>query len=88
MRNVAGLGAVVGGADLGEDADEAKGRDCAFKAWEEDEEFLAREKIAEWLGGLYVADFLSFFIPLFAVLSVSSTTRLLCSFWFSFFDWR
>ncbi len=29
---------------------EAKAKDLARKCWEEDEEFLAKEKIAEWLG--------------------------------------
>ena len=31
-----------------------RGREFAKKCWIEDEEFLAREKIAEWLGGQYV----------------------------------
>ena len=30
---------------------EAKAKDLATKCWTEDEDFLAREKIAEWLGG-------------------------------------
>jgi hypothetical protein len=29
---------------------EAKGKELAQKCWDEDEEFLAKEKIAEWLG--------------------------------------
>ena len=32
---------------------EARGKECARRAWEEDEEFLAKERIAEWLGGMY-----------------------------------
>jgi hypothetical protein len=28
-----------------------RGKELANKCWIEDEEFLAREKIAEWLGG-------------------------------------
>ncbi|KAI9509413.1 hypothetical protein F5148DRAFT_1275258 [Russula earlei] len=31
-----------------------RGKDCARRAWEEDENFLAKERIAEWLGGMYV----------------------------------
>lgn len=34
------------GADL-----DARGQDLATKCWTEDEDFLARDKIAEWLGG-------------------------------------
>ncbi|EPQ57047.1 hypothetical protein GLOTRDRAFT_120407 [Gloeophyllum trabeum ATCC 11539] len=30
---------------------EARGQELAAKCWTEDEEFLAKEKIAEWLGG-------------------------------------
>ncbi|KAG5219584.1 PH and SEC7 domain-containing protein [Salix suchowensis] len=33
---------------------EARARDLANKCWAEDEEFLAKEKIAEWLGGRVV----------------------------------
>jgi hypothetical protein len=29
---------------------EARAKDLAKKCWEEDEEFLAKDKIAEWLG--------------------------------------
>jgi hypothetical protein len=36
----------------GEESDiEARGRALATRCWIEDEEFLAKEKIAEWLGG-------------------------------------
>ncbi|KAA1471675.1 hypothetical protein DENSPDRAFT_837715 [Dentipellis sp. KUC8613] len=31
---------------------EAKGKELATRCWDEDEEFLAKEKIAEWLGGV------------------------------------
>lgn len=31
---------------------EAKAKELATQAWNEDEEFLAKEKIAEWLGGV------------------------------------
>ena len=31
---------------------ETRGKDLATKCWTEDEEFLAKEKIAEWLGGM------------------------------------
>lgn len=31
---------------------EARGKECAKRVWEEDEEFLAKERIAEWLGGI------------------------------------
>ena len=34
---------------------EARGKECARRAWEEDEEFLAKERIAEWLGGVWVS---------------------------------
>lgn len=30
---------------------ESKGKDAAEKCWSEDEAFVAKEKIAEWLGG-------------------------------------
>lgn len=33
---------------------ESRGKELAARCWAEDEEFLAKEKIAEWLGGLYV----------------------------------
>ncbi len=29
-----------------------RGKDLAARCWAEDEEFLAKDKIAEWLGGL------------------------------------
>ena len=32
-----------------------RGKELANKCWTEDEDFLAREKIAEWLGGTYVS---------------------------------
>jgi PH and SEC7 domain-containing protein len=39
----------------GEDLDmEARGKELAARCWDENEEFLAKEKIAEWLGGQYV----------------------------------
>ncbi len=34
---------------------EARGKECAKRVWEEDEEFLAKERIAEWLGGMWVS---------------------------------
>ena len=34
---------------------EARGKECAKRLWEEDEEFLAKERIAEWLGGVWVS---------------------------------
>jgi hypothetical protein len=34
---------------------EARGKECAKRVWEEDEEFLAKERIAEWLGGVCVS---------------------------------
>ena len=33
---------------------QAKGKEMASRCFAEDEEFLAKEKIAEWLGGQYV----------------------------------
>ncbi|KAI0320783.1 hypothetical protein OF83DRAFT_498953 [Amylostereum chailletii] len=35
---------------------ETKGKDLATRCWDEDEEFLAKEKIAEWLGGIGVVN--------------------------------
>ena len=32
----------------------SRGKELASKCWAEDEEFLAKDKIAEWLGGQYV----------------------------------
>ena len=32
-----------------------EGKRAAERCWQEDEEFLAKEKIAEWLGGMYVS---------------------------------
>ena len=29
----------------------ARGKELALRCWEEDEEFMAKDKIAEWLGG-------------------------------------
>jgi hypothetical protein len=34
---------------------DTRGKECAKRAWEEDEEFLAKERIAEWLGGVWVS---------------------------------
>lgn len=31
---------------------EARGKELASRCWAEDEEFLAKDKITEWLGGL------------------------------------
>lgn len=31
---------------------ETRGKECARRAWEEDEGFLTKERIAEWLGGV------------------------------------
>ena len=42
---------------LGPEELEARGKECARRAWEEDEEFLVKERIAEWLGGMYVLTF-------------------------------
>ncbi|KIY53114.1 hypothetical protein FISHEDRAFT_34005 [Fistulina hepatica ATCC 64428] len=33
---------------------DTRAKELAMRCWNEDEEFLAREKIAEWLGGQYV----------------------------------
>ena len=33
---------------------ESRGKELAARCWDENEEFLAKEKIAEWLGGQYV----------------------------------
>lgn len=30
---------------------DARGKELASRCWNEDEDFLAKEKIAEWLGG-------------------------------------
>lgn len=38
-----------------EDPSEARGKELASRCFAEDEEFLAKEKIAEWLGGQYVS---------------------------------
>jgi hypothetical protein len=39
---------------IGPEELEARGKECAKRVWEEDEEFLAKERIAEWLGGVWV----------------------------------
>ena len=36
---------------------EARGKELASRCWAEDEDFLAKEKIAEWLGGQYVTEY-------------------------------
>lgn len=43
---------------------ESNGRESAVKCWTEDEDFLAKEKIAEWLGGTYVENILITFLSL------------------------
>lgn len=43
---------IIGGEDLSDM--ESRGKELATRCWNEDEEFLAKEKIAEWLGGQYV----------------------------------
>ena len=45
---------LLGGSDTGpgEEPDiDSKAKSLAVRCWTEDEEFLAKEKIAEWLGG-------------------------------------
>ena len=49
---------------------EVRGKECAKRAWDEDEGFLAKEKIAEWLGGTYV------FVHLSGVINTSSRPDL------------
>ena len=41
---------------------EAKGRDASNRCWEEDEAFVAKDKIAEWLGGMCVLSFSSLWL--------------------------
>ena len=41
---------------------ETRGKELATRCWNENDDFLAKEKIAEWLGGQYVF-FDSFFLP-------------------------
>lgn len=44
-----------GDASPGEEPDiDSKAKSLAARCWTEDEEFLAKEKIAEWLGGRQV----------------------------------
>lgn len=38
---------------------ETRGKELASRCFSEDEEFLAKEKIAEWLGGQYVLEILT-----------------------------
>ncbi|KAF8798741.1 hypothetical protein BYT27DRAFT_7177517 [Phlegmacium glaucopus] len=40
---------IINGEDLGDM--ETRGKEMAARCWNENEEFLAKEKIAEWLGG-------------------------------------
>ncbi|KAG9220598.1 hypothetical protein CCMSSC00406_0003697 [Pleurotus cornucopiae] len=62
---------------------EARARDLANKCWAEDEEFLAKEKIAEWLGGtgrinkLVLHYYMDFFD--FATLRLDMAFRRLCA---------
>lgn len=44
---------ISGGEDLGDM--ESRGKELATRCWDENEEFLAKERIAEWLGGQYVS---------------------------------
>jgi PH/SEC7 domain-containing protein len=43
----------VASPSIGDDTADmnARGKDLALRCWNEDEEFLAKDKIAEWLGG-------------------------------------
>jgi PH/SEC7 domain-containing protein len=43
----------LAGAEETPDMD-ARGKELASRCWAEDEGFLAKEKISEWLGGQYV----------------------------------
>ena len=43
---------ISGGEDL--DDIETRGKELAARCWDGNEDFLAKEKIAEWLGGQYV----------------------------------
>ena len=38
-------------AGLGDEELDERAREFATKCWNEDDTFLAKEKIAEWLGG-------------------------------------
>ena len=62
----------------------ARGKELASKCWQEDEEFLAKDKIAEWLGGQSV---LSRTAPLVGMLMFhpgdSSTRSLVGTTWTS-----
>jgi len=40
---------IITGEDSGDI--ETRGKELASKCWNEDEDFLHKEKIAEWLGG-------------------------------------
>jgi hypothetical protein len=46
---------ISGGEDLGDM--ETRGKELAARCWDDNEEFLAKDKIAEWLGGQYVFSF-------------------------------
>ncbi|KAG7091050.1 hypothetical protein E1B28_010109 [Marasmius oreades] len=62
---------------------EARGQELATKCWNEDEEFLAKDKIAEWLGGtvrinkLTLQHYMDFFD--FKGLSLDNAFRRLCA---------
>ena len=52
---------ISGGEDLGDI--ETRGKELAARCWNDNEEFLAKDKIAEWLGGQYVFSFQLLFFP-------------------------
>lgn len=54
LNNLGSAGArgspIKGSSEDGSDLD-ARGKELAERCWNEDEDFLAKDKIAEWLGG-------------------------------------
>ena len=55
---------------------ESRAKDMATRCWQEDDEFLSKDKIAEWLGGTFVVHLSRWFH--IDLLTVVALTSLLC----------
>ena len=49
---------------------ESRGKELATRCWEEDEEFLAKDKIAEWLGKQSVSHLYASIYVVWVVLTI------------------
>lgn len=77
---------IISGEDLGDM--ETRGKELATRCWDENEGFLAKEKIAEWLGGQYVffSAKVSFFGPGDLYITSAQINKVALRYYVDFFD--